>query len=150
MGDDEFAIISTPWKTATLILLITLCPLANAADPPEVMLSPAEAAVISRQVGNLKSSTDANVAMGWSNAKKVAELICRPTALFPPEEADQGSRPGIPWNRCATNPDTRKQSEADRQRAGSNTSGLAGFYLHLQLEPGDGQGDRLPDRSTTG
>jgi hypothetical protein len=82
MGDDEFAMISTTWKTATLILLITLCPLANAADPPEVALSPAEAAVISRQIGNLKSSTDANVAMGWSNAKKVAELICRPAALF--------------------------------------------------------------------
>jgi hypothetical protein len=29
----------------------------------------------------LRSPTDRNVAQGWSNAKKVAEMICRPAAL---------------------------------------------------------------------
>jgi hypothetical protein len=69
------------WMTTTLALLITLCPLANAADRPEVTLSSAQSAAISRQIATLKSSTDRNVAQHWSNAKKVAELICRPAAL---------------------------------------------------------------------
>lgn len=72
---------SAIWKTATLALLITLCPLANAVDHPDPALSPAQSAVISRQIATLKSSADRNVAQGWSNAKKVAELICRPAAL---------------------------------------------------------------------
>lgn len=69
------------WKTAALALLIAFCPLVNAADHPEPTFSPAETAVISRKIATLKSSTDRNVATGWSNAKKVAELICRPAAL---------------------------------------------------------------------
>lgn len=77
----EVAMKSALWKTATLVLLIAFCPLLNAADHPEPTLSPAETAVISRQVATLKSSTDRDIATGWSNAKKVAELICRPAAL---------------------------------------------------------------------
>ncbi|MDW5266521.1 MULTISPECIES: hypothetical protein [Acidobacteriaceae] len=72
---------SAIWKIATLTLLIVFCPFTNAADHLETTLSPAETAVISRQITTLKSSTDRNVATGWSNAKKVAELICRPAAL---------------------------------------------------------------------
>lgn len=77
----EIAMKNAIWKMATLVLLIAFCPLINAADPLEAALSPAEAAVISRQITALKSSTDRNIAMKWSNAKKVAELICRPAAL---------------------------------------------------------------------
>ncbi|HUZ93956.1 MAG TPA: hypothetical protein VMU57_03510 [Edaphobacter sp.] len=72
---------SAIWKTATLALLITLCSPSNAADHPDPALSPAQSAVISRQIATLRSSTDRNVAQGWSDAKKVAELICRPAAL---------------------------------------------------------------------
>lgn len=77
----EIAMKNAIWKMATLVLLIAFCPLVNAADPLEVALSSAEAAVISRQIATLKSSTDRDVATKWSNAKKVAELICRPAAL---------------------------------------------------------------------
>ncbi|MEO6815838.1 MAG: hypothetical protein ABI177_03995 [Edaphobacter sp.] len=72
---------SALWKTAPLALLITLCPLVNAADHSDSALSPAQSAVVSRQIATLKSSADRNVAQEWSDAKKVAELICRPAAL---------------------------------------------------------------------
>jgi hypothetical protein len=77
----EVAMKNATWKTATLALLITLSSFSNAADHSKITLSPAETAVISLQIATLKSSTDRNVAQGWSNAKKVAELICRPVAL---------------------------------------------------------------------
>jgi hypothetical protein len=51
---------------------------ANQTEPP---LSPAETAAVTRQIATLHSSVDRSVANGWSNAKKVAELICRPAAL---------------------------------------------------------------------
>lgn len=72
---------SAIWKTVTLTLLMAICHLANAADRSEVTLSSSETTVISRQIATLKSSTDRDVATSWSNAKKVAELICRPGAL---------------------------------------------------------------------
>lgn len=77
----EVAMKSAIWKAASLTLLIALCPLANAVDNSEPTLSPAEAAAISRQIDTLRSSTDRSVAQGWSNTKKIAELICRPAAL---------------------------------------------------------------------
>lgn len=69
------------WKTAAIWLLIALIPLANAANRNEPALSAAQNAVISQQISTLRSPVDRNVAQGWSNAKKVAELICRPAAL---------------------------------------------------------------------
>jgi hypothetical protein len=77
----EVAMKSNLWKTAVLGLLITLCALANAAGHSDPALSPAQRSVISRQISSLRSPTDRNVAQGWSNAKKVAEMICRPAAL---------------------------------------------------------------------
>jgi hypothetical protein len=53
----------------------------QAASQIEPALSPAETAAATRQIATLHSSVDRNVANGWSNAKKVAELICRPAAL---------------------------------------------------------------------
>ncbi len=53
----------------------------QAANQTEPALSPAESAAVTRQVATLHSSVDRSVANGWSNAKKVAELICRPAAL---------------------------------------------------------------------
>ncbi len=67
--------------SAVVVLLISLGTIAHAADGQELALSPAEQAVVSRQIATLKSAADRQVAEGWSNAKKVAELICRPAAL---------------------------------------------------------------------
>lgn len=55
------------------------------AAPPvhgqETALSPAEKEIVARQIETLKTPADRGVATAWSNAKKVAELICRPAAL---------------------------------------------------------------------
>ena len=69
------------WKTGTVGLLIVLASIAEAAVGNEPALSPAETRAVLKQIATLKSSTDRNVAHSWSNAKKVAELICRPAAL---------------------------------------------------------------------
>ena len=53
----------------------------QSAAQAEPTLSPAEIAAVTRQIATLHSSVDRSVANGWSNAKKVAELICRPAAL---------------------------------------------------------------------
>lgn len=58
--------------------MIGFATLASASEPA---LSPAETAVVARQIATLKAATDRQVAEGWSNTKKVAELICRPAAL---------------------------------------------------------------------
>lgn len=63
------------------VLSMSGSPLAQAGDPSQPTLSAAEQAVISRQIGTLKSPVDRQVAHEWSSAKKVAELICRPAAL---------------------------------------------------------------------
>jgi hypothetical protein len=78
-------------KTASLTLLMTFCTLAKAAEHSDPALSPAETTVIARQVATLKSSVDRRVALDWSNAKKVAELICRPAALPVVKKQAQGA-----------------------------------------------------------
>jgi hypothetical protein len=56
-------------------------PAGQTTSPTEPALSPAETAAVSRQIATLHSSTDRSMANGWSNAKKVAETICRPAAV---------------------------------------------------------------------
>jgi hypothetical protein len=68
-------------KIAVVGLLIALGVAAHAADSQQPALSTAEQAAVARQIATLKSATDRQVAEEWSNAKKVAELICRPAAL---------------------------------------------------------------------
>jgi hypothetical protein len=77
----EVAMKKTIWKTGTVGLLIVLASIAEAAVNSESALSPAETQAVSKQIATLKSSTDRDVAHSWSNAKKIAELICRPAAL---------------------------------------------------------------------
>ena len=71
----------TSWKIGVVGLLLVLGILVQSATGQETALSPAEKAAVARQVATLKSSTDRHVAESWSNAKKIAELICRPAAL---------------------------------------------------------------------
>jgi hypothetical protein len=56
-------------------------PLAQTASQTEPALSQAETAAVGRQIATLHSSVDRSMANGWSNAKKVAETICRPAAV---------------------------------------------------------------------
>ena len=67
---------------ALLIFALAQAGSAQTATPPsEPALSAAEKAAVSRQIATLHSPVDRSVANGWSNAKKVAETICRPAAL---------------------------------------------------------------------
>ncbi|HEX2759774.1 MAG TPA: hypothetical protein VHM27_04635 [Rhizomicrobium sp.] len=50
---------------------------AMAADA----LSPAQMAVVTRQIVQLKYPPERALASAWSDAKKVAEFICRPLAM---------------------------------------------------------------------
>ncbi|WP_374532970.1 hypothetical protein [Phenylobacterium sp.] len=54
---------------------------AAPATPAEPSLSPAQKAVVEKVISRLKTPEERNLASGWSNAKKVAEFICRPAAL---------------------------------------------------------------------
>ena len=54
---------------------------ATGAEPAEPPLSPAQKAVVAKVISGLKSPEERSMASGWSNAKKVAEVICRPAAL---------------------------------------------------------------------
>lgn len=61
-----------------LAAMVTIVPDINAFDAD---LSAAETAAVNRQIATLKASGDRTMAQGWSNTKKVAELLCRPAAL---------------------------------------------------------------------
>lgn len=62
-------------------ILALVLPGAVAAGPAEPSLSPAQKVVVEGAISRLKSPEERNLANGWSNAKKVAEFICRPAAL---------------------------------------------------------------------
>lgn len=63
---------------AVLAMLAVMAPAMHAAEPD---LSTAETTIVNRRIATLKSSGDRHMAEGWSNTKKVAELLCRPAAL---------------------------------------------------------------------
>ncbi len=64
-----------------IFALIETASSQTAAPPSEPALSAAETAAVQRQIATLHSSVDRSVANGWSNSKKVAELLCRSAAL---------------------------------------------------------------------
>jgi hypothetical protein len=63
---------------AAFTFFLAMAHTVNASEPD---LSAAETTVVNRQIATLKAPGDRRMASGWSNAKKVAELICRPAAL---------------------------------------------------------------------
>lgn len=64
-----------------LILITALLALTAAAQTTEPTLTPAQTAAIKRKIATLHSASDRRAAQSWSNAKKVAETLCRPAAL---------------------------------------------------------------------
>lgn len=63
---------------AVFLATIVSSSFAAAADAPR--LSPAEASVIAGEIAKLKYPQERSLAAQWSDAKKVAEFICRPLA----------------------------------------------------------------------
>ena len=69
-----------------ILLTMTLVPAAAASGPQarppaEPALTAPELKAVARGIATLHSPVDRSVANGWSNAKKVAEILCRPAAL---------------------------------------------------------------------
>lgn len=58
--------------------MLALCPISAQAEPA---LSAAQSAAVAKSISALKHPEERQLASGWSNAKKVAEVICRPAAL---------------------------------------------------------------------
>ncbi len=69
---------------ATTILVASLAS-SNSAQTSTangaIALSAAETAAIERQIATLHSAAERKMASEWSDAKKVAEMLCRPVAL---------------------------------------------------------------------
>jgi len=76
-------------KAATLGLLIVGAIIAQAAQSNEPALSSAQTAAVARQIATLRSPAERHMAEGWSNSKKVAEMICRPAALIVLKKQDK-------------------------------------------------------------
>jgi hypothetical protein len=79
----------TGWKLGVFGLLIALASVAQAANNQEPALSAAERHIVARGIATLKAPADRTLAANWSNAKKVAEWICRPAALPVVRRQDQ-------------------------------------------------------------
>jgi hypothetical protein len=69
-------------------LLLALVIVASAAEPD---LSPAEKANIAKQIAAMKGAPDRQLAEGFTNAKKVAEYLCRPLALPEIRKQEKGA-----------------------------------------------------------
>jgi hypothetical protein len=69
-------------------VLIVLGVAAQAAEPA---LSAAEKANVGRQIAAMKGPVDRHIAEGWTNAKEVAEYLCRPLALPELKKQEKGA-----------------------------------------------------------
>ena len=67
--------------TAALLLSFAALTAAQSSAHHEPALSPAQEAIVSRKIATLKRPAERQMAKSWSNAKKIAEMICRPAAL---------------------------------------------------------------------
>ena len=76
------AAAAPPAKAAPAIPAVPAPPAAPpAALGREPELSRAQNTAIAKSIAALKTPEERRLASGWSNAKKVAEVICRPAAL---------------------------------------------------------------------
>lgn len=71
---------STSFFGSAVLFLALTGASPSAAAPAPSHLSPSQAAVISRAIAKLKYPQERSLAAQWSDAKKVAEFICRPLA----------------------------------------------------------------------
>jgi len=64
-----------------VLFVMSLSAVAQTSSSKEPALSSKQQAIVDRKIAGLKSPGDRRVAGEWSNAKKVAEVLCRPVAL---------------------------------------------------------------------
>lgn len=64
-----------------VLVMLTAASAASAQSGGSPRLSPAQAVYVAQQIATLRSPQERALASDWSDAKKAAELICRPLAL---------------------------------------------------------------------
>jgi hypothetical protein len=117
-------------------LLIVLGVSAQAAEPA---LSTAEKANIARQIAAMRGPADRHVAEGWTNAKKVAEYLCRPLALPELKKQEKGADRVF----LGTNAPETLTLESDQRLVGTGTfrypGGWKDFKFSCELNPAAGK-----------
>jgi hypothetical protein len=87
----------------------------------------------------LKSPADRHVAQGWNNAKKVAELLCRPAAL----SVLKKQNPGVDRVFLGTDDPHTLNLESNRRLTGSGEfrtpKGWQDFTFACGLDPANGK-----------
>lgn len=68
-------------KIAAVLALFNAANAQNAADPSTSVLSSRQQQVIRNEFSKIGSLAERQMAMDWSDAKKVSETMCRPMAL---------------------------------------------------------------------
>ena len=105
----------------------------------EPALSAAESSAVARQIATLHSSVDRNMANGWSNAKKVAETICRPAAVA----ALKKQIPGTDRVFLGTDDPKTLNLESNAKLTGSgsvrNPKGWQDFTFACEVDPETGK-----------
>lgn len=121
------------------LLLLGLSAVAQTSASKEPELSPSQQAIVNRKIATLKSPVDRHVAEGWSNAKKVAELLCRPTAL--PVLKKQNA--GVDRVFLGTDDPHTLSLESNRRLTGSGefrtAKGWQDFTFSCELNPATGK-----------
>ena len=112
---------------------------ASAGQPAEAALSPAETAAIDKQIATLHSAADRGLAKEWSNAKRVAETLCRPAA----KPVLRKQIPGVDRFFLGTDDAKTLTLESNEKLTGTGTArtpkGWQDFTFTCKLDPATGK-----------
>ena len=118
-----------------MIALLPLFASAQANTPSEPSLSAAETAAINKQIATLHTAADRGLAKEWTNAKKVAETLCRPAAKI----ALKKQLPGTDRFFLGTDDPKTLKLESNEKLTGSGTArtpkGWQDFTFTCELDP---------------
>lgn len=121
------------------VFLLGVLPALNQSSRKEPALSAGEARVIDMKIESMRSESDRKVAREWSNAKKVAEVICRPRAT----EYWKKAAPGTDRVFLGTSDPSTLVLESDRRLTGSGQyrtpDGWTNFNFTCELDPDRGR-----------
>lgn len=120
-------------------LLLGTLPTIGQSSKKEPALSAGEARVIDMKIESLRSEADRKVAREWSNAKKVAEMICRPHATAYWKKTVPGTDRVI----LGTSDSSTLVLESDRKLTGfgqyRTANGWTDFNFTCELNPDRGR-----------
>jgi hypothetical protein len=124
-------------------LLLGALPLVGQSSRKEPALSAGEARVIDMKIESMRSESDRKVAREWSNAKKVAEVICRPRATAYWKK----TAPGTDRVFLGTSDPSTLVLESARRLTGSGQyrtpNGWIDFNFTCELDPDRGRVSRF-------